>query len=79
MATVTAKETNRGSATSATRHPLHLERIRKRYYWVGCHQDVQQWSKTCDTRKGPPKVIQAPVAQHSVGDPMQRKAVDMLG
>jgi len=37
-----------------------LQRVRQRYYWVGCHQDVQQWCKSCDAcaaRKGPPKAI----------------------
>ena len=59
-----------------------LQRIRERYYWVGCHQDVQQWCKSCDvcaTRKGPHKTIRAPMAQHNVGAPMERVAVDVLG
>ena len=59
-----------------------LHRVRQRYYWVGCHQDVQQWCKSCDAcaaRKGPPKAIRAPMAQHNVGAPMERIAVDVLG
>ena len=57
-------------------------RVQERYYWAGCHQDVQQWCKSCDIcamRKGPPKAVRAPMAQHNVGSPMERIAVDVLG
>ena len=33
----------------------------------------------CATRKGPHKAIRAPMAQHNVGAPMERVAVDVLG
>ena len=59
-----------------------LGRVRERYYWIGCRQDVQPWCCNCDTcatRNGPQKKIKAPMAQHNVGAPMERIAIDVLG
>lgn len=59
-----------------------LQRVRERYYWVQCHQDVQQWCKSCNIcamRRGPPRAIGAPMAQHNIGAPMEKVAVDVLG
>ena len=57
-------------------------RIKERFYWVNVHRDVQKWCKSCDmcaSRRGPPKKIQAPLAQYNVGSPMERVAIDILG
>ena len=59
-----------------------LGRVRERYYWIGCRQDVQRWCRNCDTcasRNGPQKKRKAPMAQYNVGSPMERIAADVLG
>ena len=59
-----------------------LGRIRERFYWVRCYEDVQSWCKSCDVcaaKKGPSKRQRAPMAQYNVGAPMERIALDILG
>ena len=59
-----------------------LGRVRERYYWIGCRQDVQRWCRACDicaSRNGPQKKKKAPMAQYNVGAPMERIAADVLG
>jgi len=58
-----------------------LNRVRERFYWVGCHQDVQDWCQSCDlcaSRKGPSRRPRAPMSQYNVGAPMERLALDVL-
>ena len=47
-----------------------LGRVRERFYWARCHQDIQAWCASCDTcaaKKGPPKRPKAPLSQYNVG------------
>lgn len=58
------------------------ERIRQRFYWPHCHQDVKDWCQTCDlcaSRRGPAKKARAPMSQYNVGAPFERIAIDVLG
>lgn len=59
-----------------------LGRVRKRFYWVKCRQDVQEWCPNCDVcaqKRGPQKKIVAPLKTVNVGSPMERIAIDVLG
>ena len=51
-----------------------LGRIRERFYWVKCRQDVQEWCRNCDRKK-----IRAQLKTFNVGSPMERIAIDVLG
>ena len=58
-----------------------LGRIRGRFYWVKCRQDVQDWCRNCDVcaqKQGPQKII-APLKTVSVGSPVEHIAIDVLG
>ena len=57
-------------------------RVQERYYWVSCHEDVQEWCRNCDVcaeRRGPPRRQRAAMQQYLVGTPMERLALDVLG
>ena len=59
-----------------------LGRIRERFYWVKCRQEVQEWCRNCDIcaqKRGPQKKILAPLKTVNVGSPMERIAIDILG
>ncbi len=59
-----------------------LGRVRERFYWVHCRRDVQEWCRSCDlcaSRRGPPRKIRAPMAQYTLGSPMERLAIDVVG
>lgn len=59
-----------------------LHRLRSRFYWPGCRQDVELYVHRCDTctaQKGPTRRSHAPLQQYQVGAPMERMAVDILG
>lgn len=49
-----------------------------RFYWVGQHQDVEDWCRDYTmygSRKSPPKKHQAPMQVETAGRPMQRIAM----
>ncbi|KAK3892901.1 hypothetical protein Pcinc_003267 [Petrolisthes cinctipes] len=59
-----------------------LSRLRQRFYWMGMHQDVQEWCWACDVccaKKGPKKCGYAPLQLYQVGAPMERVTVDIAG
>ena len=59
-----------------------FQRIRDRYYWKGCRNDVNNWCRQCDlcsARKGPKRRQHGPAGVYVVGAPMERVAVDILG
>ncbi|KAK3893289.1 hypothetical protein Pcinc_002845 [Petrolisthes cinctipes] len=59
-----------------------LSRLRQRFYWMGMHQDVEEWCRACDVccaKKGPKKRGCAPIQLYQVGAPMERVAVDIAG
>ncbi|XP_056900058.1 uncharacterized protein LOC130531902 [Takifugu flavidus] len=59
-----------------------LHRLRSRFYWPGCRQDVELYVHRCDpctVQKGPTQRSHAPLQQYQVGAPMERVGVDILG
>ncbi|KAF7648160.1 hypothetical protein LDENG_00161160 [Lucifuga dentata] len=59
-----------------------LCRLRSRFYWPNCRQDVELFVHRCDrctARKGPNRHSHAPLQQYQVGAPMERVGVDILG
>ena len=56
-------------------------RVHQRFYWIDWRRYVQEWCKKCDvcaTRKGPSRK-RAPLKICSVGCPIERVAIDVLG
>ena len=59
-----------------------LNRLRKRFYWVGMRRDVIEWTRACDTcraRLGPQHQGRAPLQLYLSGAPMERVGVDITG
>lgn len=59
-----------------------LEKIRKRFYWATCKQDVEDWCKSCQAciaKKGPVGKGKSPLQIYNVGTPFQRVQMDILG
>ncbi|KMQ90068.1 integrase core domain protein [Lasius niger] len=59
-----------------------LEKIRKRFFWATCKQDVEEWCKTCKiciSRKGPSGKGKSPLQIYNVGAPLERIQMDILG
>lgn len=59
-----------------------VRRLRRRFYWPGCRQDVEIHVHCCDdctAQKGPSQRSHAPLQQYLVGAPMERIGVDILG
>ena len=59
-----------------------LGRIKQRYYWHRCSQDVKDWCRKCDlcaARKKPQKTPRGPMKKYNVGAPLERIALDILG
>ena len=59
-----------------------LSRVRERFYWVKCHQDIHNWCQSCDlcaSKKGPSKKPKALMRQYNLGVPTERIALDILG
>jgi len=56
-----------------------LEKIRKRFYWASCKQDVEEWCrscKVCPARKGPTWKGKSPLQIYNVGAPFERVQMD---
>jgi len=59
-----------------------LEKIRKRFYWATCKQDVENWCKSCKvciSKQGPLGKGKSPLQIYNVGLPFQRVQMDVLG
>ena len=59
-----------------------LSRLRTRYYWPGCQNDVKVYiggCEKCAKRKGPIPTKYAPMQVVRSGFPMERLAIDILG
>lgn len=59
-----------------------LHKVQRRYYWVGLAADVRLWIKRCTVCarvKNPPKKNRAPLMKYTVGAPLERVAMDILG
>jgi len=58
-----------------------LEKIRKRFYWASCKQDVEEWCKSCKVclaRRGPAGKGKSPLQIYNVGTPFERIQMDIL-
>ena len=59
-----------------------LGKVRERFYWVNCRDDVEEWCRRCDdcaARKGPKTRSRGRMQQYNVGAPFERIAVDVMG
>lgn len=59
-----------------------LEKIRRRFYWASCKQDVENWCRTCKfciSKKGPSSKGKSPLQIYNVGTPFERLQMDILG
>jgi len=59
-----------------------LEKIRKRFYWVTCKQDIENWCKSCKvcvSKQGSSRKGKSPLQIYNVGLPFQRVQMDVLG
>jgi len=59
-----------------------LEKIRKRFYWASCKQDVEEWCKSCKiclAKRGPSGKGKSPLQVYNVGAPFERVQMDVLG
>ena len=57
-----------------------LQKIKQRFYWVGCKQDVKRWCKHCvECAQKSGKAIRAPMQHIPVGLPLEKVAMDVMG
>jgi len=59
-----------------------LDKIRKRFYWASCKQDVEKWCrscKTCSAKNGPSGKGKSPLQIYNVSTPFERVQMDILG
>jgi len=59
-----------------------LDRIRKRFYWATCKQDVEDWCRTCTicvAKKGPSEKGKSELQIYNAGIPFERLQMDILG
>ncbi|KAL0147701.1 hypothetical protein M9458_056979 [Cirrhinus mrigala] len=59
-----------------------LRRLRQAFYWGRLRRDVEDFCRRCDlctARKGPQGQSRAQLQQFSVGEPMQRVGIDIMG
>jgi len=59
-----------------------LDRIRKRFYWSTCKQDVEDWCRTClvcVAKKGPSEKGRSELQIYNAGTPFERLQMDILG
>ena len=83
---VLVKEVIQGSHDSITGGHLGikktLSRIQDKYFWFQMVKDVKHWCTVCDKcamRKNPQKFPRAPLQKYTVGVPMERLAIDVMG
>jgi len=59
-----------------------LDRIRKRFYWPTCKQDVEDWCRTCSVcvaKRGPSEKGRSGLQIYNAGTPFERLQMDILG
>ena len=59
-----------------------MQKIKARFYWIGCREDVENYCNTCDicnSRKGPNIRQRNKMQQYNVGSPFERIGIDILG
>lgn len=59
-----------------------LDQIRRRYYWVNCREDVEEWIRkcaVCGASKSPALKTRGKMKQYISGAPFERIAIDVAG
>ena len=58
-----------------------LDKVRQRYYWAKCSNDVKLWCRLCHvcTAKKGAKKGRSPLQQYDEGCPLERVAMDFMG
>ena len=59
-----------------------LHKVQQRYHWVGLANDVRSWVRKCNTCaqiKNPQRKLLAPLQQYTVGAPLERLPMDIMG
>jgi len=59
-----------------------LDKVRKRFYWASCKQDVENWYRTCkicNAKNGSSEKEKSPLQIYNVGTPFERVQMDILG
>ena len=59
-----------------------LEKVRRRFYWHGMHEDVENHIRRCGPCvqvNDPSKLPRAPLINIKSGHPLQRVAIDIVG
>jgi len=59
-----------------------MDKVRKRFYWTSCKQDVENWCRTCkicNAKNGPSGKVKSLLQIYNVGTPFERVQMDILG
>ena len=59
-----------------------LAKLRSRYYWNNCREDVENLCRSCSlcaSRNNPRRKNRAPLTKYTVGLPLERIGIDILG
>ncbi len=59
-----------------------MEKVKQRFYWVGCRQSVTEWIANCGeciSAKGPRSKSRGQMKQYNSGAPFERIAMDVAG
>eukprot|EP00731_Ephydatia_muelleri_P031079 Em0022g593a len=76
------KELHEGAAGGHLGKVKMLGRLKERFYWPGCGEDVEEWCKRCDIcarRKSTAPKRRAGLQTLRAGYPMQTVCVDIMG
>ena len=78
----TVKELHGGKSSGHLGMNKTRAKVRMRFYWVAMDADIRSVVRQCDicaSKKSPSKKRRAPLQQDSVGMPMERVAMDIVG
>ena len=76
------KELHGGKSSGHLGMNKTIAKVRMRFYWVGMDADIRSIVRQCNicaSKKSPAKKRRAPLQQDSVGMPMERVALDIVG
>ncbi|UYV71663.1 K02A2.6-like, partial [Cordylochernes scorpioides] len=76
------REVHSGASGSHFGVTKTLRKVRERFYWVYCREDVENWCRRCTTcaaSKGPQTRSRGKMREYNVGAPFERIAIDVAG
>ncbi|UYV69000.1 K02A2.6-like, partial [Cordylochernes scorpioides] len=76
------REVHSGASGSHFGMTKTLRKVRERFYWVYCREDVENWCRRCTTcaaSKGPQTRSRGKMREYNVGAPFERIAIDVAG